>query len=229
MHSTRVVPTAPRLDNAEDLPPFPPDTIWTWVATRQPDHLVLPVHGRRSIFVSWPPGSYCETCSAIVSYGYAGPVSGDRAHFPSATVHRVCEPCARRSLGLGPAELTGHRCVDACTDRLHLEVVDVKELASADLDIASVPNRVRASIVTAGDGAVADDGCARKTQGPGTIPGSEEPSSPLGTLTARGWQIAEITALPRRCSHGTQRHAAVWIEPIRPLPWPTERDDPWVW
>lgn len=249
MHSARVVPAAPRRDHAEHLAPFPPDIIWTWVATRQADHLVLPVQGRRSIFVAWPPGSYCELCSAIVSSGYAGPASGDRVHFPSATVHQVCEPCARRSLDLEPLELTGHRCVDACTDRLHLEVVGADELTSAGLALPGRPGSgrgiatpagasrarstaaggSRARAASAGSENAADDRTDRDDSIPHAGASSGDASSTLDSLSARGWQIAEITALPRRCAHGTHRQVAVWIEPIRALPWPTERDDPWVW
>lgn len=229
MHGPRVVQSAPRPERGEDLAPFPPDTMWTWVASRQLDHLVLPIAGRRSIFVAWPPGSFCEICSVIGPAGYAGPVSGDRAHFPSSTVHQVCEPCARRSLDLGPIELTGHCCVEACTDRLHLEVVSTEALG-----VVTGPSRTGASSTESNIAMVTDrtstaSGSSLHGSSPAADAGSDEAASLVETLTARGWRIAEITAFPRRWSHGTQQRAALWIEPIRALPWPTQHDDPWVW
>lgn len=216
--NAKVLHGLPSLDDDEELVSFPPDTSWTWVATRQLDHLVLPVDGQRSIYVAWPPGSYCDKCSVITRFGYAGPVSGERAHFPSTTLHRVCEACARRALSLAPDELTGHCCVSACSDRLHLEVTTSEDLAGAGL-------------LHAGDspGARARDVIARHA--PVTVGDLGPTATPvtMATLGLRGWRIAEITALKRRWSSDPLHQWAVWIEPIRALPWPAQRDDPWVW
>lgn len=136
-HTTSV--TAPTAAAVEPLP-YPPGATWSMIAMHQPDRMVLPVEGRRSIYTSWPPGSFCEHCGLTGSEGYVGHVTGDRAHFPASHLHRACLPCARRSLQLEPGELTGHVCGDHCTDRLHLELVDVAgaEGAAAATDQAVI-------------------------------------------------------------------------------------------
>jgi len=175
--------------------PFPFGATWSMISLRQMDHLVLPVAGRRSIYATWPPGSFCEVCGIIVDQGYVGSVPGDRVHFPSAKLHRTCEACVRQELRLEASELTGHVCVERCTDRLHLELVDI---AGMPLPVAKLPDR----------------------------------HPQLLSLQARGWRVVDVTPPPRLLADVAPTHLAIWIEPVRPLPWvrsPPEEVDPWVW
>lgn len=155
----------------------PPRGTWSMLATHDGRHVVLPLDGHRSIFAPWPPQHPCEDCGDIRPAGYVGPASLDRVYFPSDLLRCVCEACARRWLGLGPEELTGHVCEERCTDRLHLEVVDGS--AAAGLAVGADDHPVAAG------------------------------------FRSRGWRIAEVG--PEGGPSGAA--VAVWIEPVRPLPW----------
>lgn len=171
--------------------PPPAGVCWTMIGCRRRDRPVLPVGGHRSIFTAWPPGSFCEWCGRPGREGYAGPVPGDRAVFPSVLLHRVCEPCARRSLGLADGELRGHSCLDRCTDRLHLHLADIDSPAA-----------------------------------PGELP-DDHPI--VRHLARHGWRVADTTPPPREIVDPGVCRIALWVEPVRPLPWPRQREDPWVW
>lgn len=102
----------------------PPWVQWTMITVRRRDRLVLPIGGRRSVYATWPPAAYCESCGAMPREGYVGHVWRDNVHYPG-NLRFHCEPCGRRLAGLQPGELTGHVCTEPCTDRLHLELVEL--------------------------------------------------------------------------------------------------------
>jgi len=214
------------LERIEDghLDAFPIGVTWSMIALRQTDHLVLPISGRRSIYCSWPPASFCEICGAIDSEGYVGPVVGEKAHFPSVRLHYTCNNCARQALGLGPDDLTGHRCVDRCTDRLHMELVDREVIETAR---PTVP----AGLAFPADSAATMAGI------PGhLLPPAEtdllECNPTFSELRRRGWQVVDITPAPRPWASANRPLLALWIEPLHPFPWSdsgTRENDPWVW
>ncbi len=103
-----------------------PGDSWERMCPRSYDKPVLPLEGRRSIHGAWPPGAVCEKCEAGATNGggYVGPVEGDTVRYPAPETRFVCEPCARRMLGLGAKELTGHNCNERCRDFRHVDLVD---------------------------------------------------------------------------------------------------------
>lgn len=136
-----------RDDDRHDELFSPPPGTWSMIAVHDGRHMVLPLNGNRSIFAPWPPQSFCEGCGRFGSAGYVGPAHFDRAYFPSALLHTVCEPCARSWLELRPDELTGHVCSARCSDRLHLELVDADAatgLTAASTDAHPVVTQLRA-------------------------------------------------------------------------------------
>lgn len=154
-------------------------------------HMVLPLAGRRSIFTLWPPEQFCARCGRLSRSGYVGNAYYNRVFFPSETLQCLCEGCARDVLGLEPGELTGHRCSERCTDRLHLEHVTTTEADEIIRDTTA--------------------------HHPVTV-----------DLEARGWHIADLS-----CARAARRtdtdEVALWIEPLRKLPWQLLDDaDRWV-
>jgi hypothetical protein len=230
-----VRPSPPDLHRQDVAIPPPAGVTWTMIGTRRMDRLVLPIEGRRSIHTVWPPGSFCDHCGVTATEGYVGPVTGDRALFPSCLLRRVCEPCARAWLRLEPDELSGHICTDRCTDRLHLELVDLETPAAPGAGGCG-------SIVGADGGTWSTAGAARSGRSDG-LAGVGVPAGPaggpgdLGTLgevwQRRGWRIVDVTAPPRPWASSDGRRVAIWLEAARPLPWPVVPSraqlDPWVW
>lgn len=204
-----------QLDGYLNDPPsaFPIGATWSMIALRRTDHLVLPLAGNRSIYCSWPPASFCEVCGAIDNEGYVGPVQGDTAHFPSVRLRCTCERCARQMLDLQPGELTGHQCLDRCTDRLHLVLVELQTIDAAP--VVGAPG-----ILPAGRGLAPAMTAALQNHPTATA------------LRNCGWQIVDVTSPPRPWVDPDIPRLALWIEPVRPLPWEscdTAQDDPWVW
>jgi DNA-directed RNA polymerase subunit RPC12/RpoP len=101
--------------------PHPGDD-WPRVCPRDPQKLAFMLGGRRSIHAAWPPTAVCETCGQHFDSGYIGPVAGDRLTFPAPETQFICEPCARRLVGLRDDELTGHMCQECNSDVDHVEV-----------------------------------------------------------------------------------------------------------
>lgn len=109
------------------------------LAKHDPEHMVLLINGHRSIYVSWPADVFCEDCGSLCGKGYVGPAPRNHVFFPSQ-LHCLCENCARHAAGILPGELVGHRCIDQCTDKLHVEQIS-DEMAKSLIegDPSSIP------------------------------------------------------------------------------------------
>ncbi len=102
---------------------------------------VLRLDGRRSILALWPQDAVGEVCAAGPERtgGYVGPVQGDAAIFPNATLRYICKACARAKAGLYELELTGHVCSYWSSATCH---VDRRAYSPGELEELSPRDRI---------------------------------------------------------------------------------------